>query len=255
MLIAVLKRFLRPYLVVLVGVVVLQAVQAVASLYLPVLNASVIDKGILRGDTGYIVRVGAVMLVLTVVQLAFSLGAVYLGSRASMGFGRDVRRALFRRVTGFSTREVNHLGAPSLITRVTNDVQQVQQLVMMTASFALAAPVTVIGGVILAVHQDGGLAWLLAVSMPVLIIALTAVVSRMVPTFRVMQERIDGINRVLREQITGIRVVRAFVREREETARFKGANEELTATSLTAGRLMAFMFPIVMLIINGSSVA
>jgi ATP-binding cassette subfamily B protein len=242
----------RNLLLLLVGV---QAIQALAGLYLPFLNADVIDKGVMRGDTTYIWRMGGLMLAVTVVQLTFSLLATFYASRVAMSFGRDVRDGLFHRVTAFSSREVNRFGAPSLITRITNDVQQVQQLVMMTASFALAAPVTVVGGVILAVHQDGGLAWLLAVSMPVLIIALTLVVSRMVPTFRVMQERIDGINRVLREQITGIRVVRAFVREREETARFKGANEELTATSLTAGRLMAFMFPIVMLIINGSSVA
>jgi ATP-binding cassette subfamily B multidrug efflux pump len=250
-----LRTHLRPYRNLLLLLVGVQAVQALAGLYLPFLNADVIDKGVMKGDTSYIWRLGAVMLVVTAVQLTFSLLATYFASRVAMGFGRDVRDGLFHRVTAFSSREVNRFGAPSLITRITNDVQQVQQLVMMTASFALAAPVTVVGGIILAVHQDGGLAWLLAISMPVLVLSLTLVVSRMIPTFRVMQERIDGINRVLREQITGIRVVRAFVREREETQRFQGANEELTATSLTAGRLMAFMFPIVMLIINGSSVA
>ena len=255
MLIRLLRGHLRPYRNLLLLLIGVQAVQALAGLYLPFLNADVIDKGVMRGDTTYIWRMGALMLVVTAVQLTFSLLATYYASRVAMGFGRDVRGSLFHRVTGFSSREVNRFGAPSLITRITNDVQQVQQLVMMTASFALAAPVTVVGGVILAIRQDGGLAWLLAVSMPVLVLALTAVVSRMVPTFRVMQERIDAINRVLREQITGIRVVRAFVREREETARFEGSNTELTATSLRAGRLMAFMFPIVMLIINGSSVA
>jgi len=254
-LIRLLRGHLRPYRNLLLLLIGVQAVQALAGLYLPFLNADVIDKGVMRGDTTYIWRMGALMLVVTAVQLTFSLLATYYASRVAMGFGRDVRGSLFHRVTGFSSREVNRFGAPSLITRITNDVQQVQQLVMMTASFALAAPVTVVGGVILAIRQDGGLAWLLAVSMPVLVLALTAVVSRMVPTFRVMQERIDAINRVLREQITGIRVVRAFVREREETARFEGSNTELTATSLRAGRLMAFMFPIVMLIINGSSVA
>ena len=255
MLIRLLRTHLRRYrrlLLVLVGV---QAVQALAGLYLPFLNADVIDKGVMRGDTAYIWRTGGLMLAVTAVQLTFSILSVYFASRVAMGFGRDVRDVLFHRVTGFSAREVNRFGAPSLITRITNDVQQVQMLVMMTASFALAAPVTVVGGVVLAVRQDGGLAWLLAVSMPVLVLCLVAVVSRMIPTFRVMQERIDGINRVLREQITGIRVVRAFVREREETQRFAGSNTELTATSLRAGRLMAFMFPIVMLIINGSSVA
>jgi ATP-binding cassette subfamily B protein len=254
-LIRLLRTHLRRYRNLLLLLVGVQAVQALAGLYLPFLNADVIDKGVMTGDTSYIWHMGGLMLAVTVVQLTFSLLATYFASRVAMGFGRDIRDGLFHRVTSFSSREVNRLGAPSLITRITNDVQQVQQLVMMTASFALAAPVTVVGGIILAVHQDGGLAWLLAVSMPVLVLALTLVVSRMIPTFRVMQERIDGINRVLREQITGIRVVRAFVREREETARFERTNEELTATSLTAGRLMAFMFPIVMLIINGSSVA
>ena len=255
MLTRLLRTYLRRYRGLLLVLVGLQAVQAIASLYLPFLNADVIDKGVMRGDTGYIWRIGGLMLAVTLVQLTFSVLAVYFGSRAAMGFGRDVRDALFHRVTGFSAREVNRFGAPSLITRITNDVQQVQMLVMMTASFALAAPVTVVGGVVLAVRQDGGLAWLLAVSMPVLVLCLVAVVSRMIPTFRVMQERIDGINRVLREQITGIRVVRAFVREREESHRFSATNAELTTTSLRAGRLMAFMFPIVMLIINGSSVA
>ena len=255
MLVRVLRTYLRRYRRLLLVLVGLQAVQAIASLYLPFLNADVIDKGVMRGDTGYIWRIGGLMLAVTLVQLTFSVLAVYFGSRAAMGFGRDVRDALFHRVTGFSAREVNRFGAPSLITRITNDVQQVQMLVMMAATLALAAPVTVVGGVILAVHQDGGLAWLLAVSMPVLVLSMVVVVSRMIPTFRVMQERIDGINRVLREQITGIRVVRAFVREHEEAHRFSAANAELTGTSLQAGRLMAFMFPIVLLIINGSSVA
>jgi ATP-binding cassette, subfamily B, multidrug efflux pump len=255
----VLIRLLRTYfgryrrlLLVLLG---LQAVQAVASLYLPFLNADVIDKGVMRGDTAYIWRLGGLMLAVTAVQLAFSIGAVYLAARVAMGFGRDVRDALFHRVTGFSAREMNRLGAASLITRITNDVQQVQLLVVMACTFALAAPVTAVGGTVLAVHQDGGLAWLLAVALPVLVLSLWAVVSRMIPQFRLMQEKIDAINRVLREQITGIRVVRAFVREQEETVRFEGANAELTDTGLRSGRLMAFMFPIVLLIINGSSVA
>ena len=255
MLVRLLRNHLRRYRWLLLGLIGLQGVQALAGLYLPYLNADVIDKGVMRGNTGYIWRMGGFMLGVTAVQLTFTLLAVYFGSKVAMSFGRDVRDALFHRVTGFSAREMNRFGAPSLINRITNDVQQVQMLVQMTCTLALAAPVTVVGGVILAVHQDGGLAWLLAVSMPVLILAMSAVVSRMIPTFRVMQERIDSINRVLREQITGIRVVRAFVREQEETQRFEGANTELTNTSLRAGRLMAFMFPIVMMVINGSSVA
>ena len=255
MLVRLLRTHLKRYRWVLLGLLGLQGVQALAGLYLPYLNADVIDKGVMRGDTGYIWRLGGFMLVVTAVQLTFTVLAVYLGSKVAMGFGRDVRDALFHRVTGFSSREMNRFGAPSLINRITNDVQQVQMLVVMACNFALAAPVTVAGGIFLAVHQDGGLAWLLAVSMPVLVIAMSAVVSRMIPTFRVMQERIDNINRVLREQITGIRVVRAFVREQVETDRFEHSNGQLTATSLGAGRLMAFMFPIVMLVINGSSVA
>lgn len=255
MLVRLLRTYLRPYRWLLLTLLGLQGVQALAGLYLPYLNADVIDKGVMRGDTGYIWRLGGFMLLVTAVQLTFTVLAVYLGSKVAMGFGRDVRDGLFHRVTGFSAREVNRFGAPSLITRITNDVQQVQMLVVMACNLALAAPVTVIGGVLMAVRQDGGLAWLLAVSMPILILAMGAVVVKMVPTFRVMQDRIDGINRVLREQITGIRVVRAFVREREETHRFGGANGELTTTSLTAGRLMGLFFPIVMLVINGSSVA
>jgi len=254
-LIRLLRTHLRPYRRLLLVLIGLQAVQAIASLYLPFLNADVIDNGVMRGDTAYIWRLGGLMVAVTAVQLAFSIGAVYLAARVAMGFGRDVRDALFHRVTGFSAREMNRLGAASLITRITNDVQQVQLLVVMACTFALAAPVTAIGGVILAVRQDGGLAWLLAVALPVLVLSLWAVVSRMIPQFRLMQEKIDGINRVLREQITGIRVVRAFVREQEEVVRFERANDELTDTGLRSGRLMAFMFPIVLLIINGSSVA
>jgi ATP-binding cassette, subfamily B, multidrug efflux pump len=254
-LVRLLRTYLKRYRWLLLGLVGLQGVQALAGLYLPYLNADVIDKGVMRGDTGYIWRLGGFMLVVTVVQLTFTVLAVYFGSKVAMGFGRDVRDSLFHRVTGFSAREVNRFGAPSLITRITNDVQQVQMLVVMAANLALAAPVTVIGGIVMAVRQDGQLAWLLAVSMPILILAMGAVVLKMIPTFRVMQDRIDGINRVLREQITGIRVVRAFVREGEETHRFSGTNGELTTTSLTAGRLMGLFFPIVMLVINGSSVA
>ncbi len=255
MLVRLLRNYLRPYRGLLLILVGLQGVQALAGLYLPYLNADVIDKGVMQGDTAYIWRMGGFMLAVTAVQLTFTVLAVYLGSKVAMGFGRDVRDGLFHRVTGFSAREMNRFGAPSLITRITNDVQQVQMLVVMACNLALAAPVTVIGGVFLAIRQDGGLAWLLAVSMPIMILAMGAVVFKMVPTFRVMQDRIDGINRVLREQITGIRVVRAFVREQEETQRFEGANGELTTTSLTAGRLMTLFFPIVMLVINGSSVA
>ncbi len=255
MLIRLLRQHLGRYRRLLVVLLALQLVQSVASLYLPTLNADIIDRGVVTGETSTIWRLGGVMLLVTLVQVGFSIGAVYVGSRAAMGFGRDVRSALFHRVTAFSAREVALFGAPSLITRITNDVQQVQLLVAMTCTMAIAAPITVVGGVVMALRQDAGLSWLLAVSLPVLAGSLGLVVSRMLPKFRLMQERIDNINRVLREQITGMRVVRAFVREPQEVARFDAVNQDLTRTSLSAGRLMAFMFPIVLLVINASSVA
>src|SRR4249920_3184841 len=213
MLVRLLRSFLRPYVKVLAAVAVLQLLQTLATLLLPSLNADIIDNGVATGDTGYIWRVGLLMLAVTVVQITFAIAAVYYGSRASMGFGRDVRGNLFHRVTGFSTREVNAFGAPSLITRITNDVQQVQMLVFMTCTLLIAAPITAIGGVIMAIREDAGLSALLLISIPLLLICVASVIRRMVPQFRWMQERIDGVNRVLREQITGVRVVRAFVRE------------------------------------------
>ena len=185
------------------------------------------------------------MLAVTLVQVGFSIAAVYYGSRTAMAFGRDVRGDLFHHVTGFSAQEVGVFGAPTLITRITNDVQQVQMLVLLSCTLLVAAPIAAVGGVVLAVREDAGLSWLLLVSIPVLVISVGLIVSRMVPQFRLMQERIDGINQVLREQITGIRVVRAFVRERHEARRFGAVNAELTDTSLRAGRLMALMFPTV----------
>ncbi len=247
--------YLRPHRSWLIGVLVLQAVQAGASLALPTLNADIIDKGILRGDTDHIWSIGTLMLAITAAQVVFAIGAVYCGARAAMAFGRDVRGELFHRVTAFSAKEVNLFGSPSLITRITNDVQQVQMLVVMGCTMLVVAPMTVLGGVVLALRQDRGLAWLLAVSLPLLLVALGLIIARMVPQFRRMQERIDRINAVLREQIVGMRVVRAFVREPEETARFHEVNSDLTETSLLAGRLMALMFPTVALFINGSSVA
>ena len=209
----------------------------------------------LTGDTDYIWRVGGLMLLITFVQVVFAIAAVYFGARVAMAFGRDVRGALFHRVTDFSAQDVAAHGAPSLITRITNDVTQVQILVLMSCTLLVAAPITIVGGVIFAVREDGPLSLLLLVSIPVLVICVGLVIIRMIPQFQVMQERIDRINEVLREQITGIRVVRAFVREPDEAKRFGEANDELTLTSLRAGRLMAFMFPTVMLVLNVSSVA
>jgi ATP-binding cassette subfamily B multidrug efflux pump len=255
MLIQLLRTSLRPYKRLLWAVVVLQAIQTVASLYLPSLNADIIDKGISVGDTSYIVRTGMMMLSITLVQVACAIGAVYFGAKTAMSFGRDVRARIFHRVGAFSSREVGHFGAPSLITRSTNDVQQVQVLVLMTCTLLVAAPITGVGGIIFALREDVGLGWLVVVAVPVLALAIGAIVSQMVPQFRLMQKRIDSLNRVLREQIAGIRVVRAFVREPMETERFAKANGDVTETATRVGRLMAFMFPTVMLVLNVSSVA
>ncbi len=255
MLTRLLRTYLRRYKPQLIAVLVLQTAQAFAALYLPSLNADIIDKGVATGDTSYILSIGAVMLAIALVQVVCATTAVYFGSKASMGFGRDVRGGLFHQVSGFSAREMGQFGAPSLITRVTNDVQQVQMFVLMTCTLLVAAPITAIGGIIMAIREDSGLAWILTVSIPVLVFGILMVVRRMVPQFRMMQERIDTVNRVLREQITGIRVVRAFVREPAEAKRFGDVNADLTNTALVAGRLQAFFFPIVMLVLNCSSVA
>ncbi|GAB3581525.1 ABC transporter ATP-binding protein [Leifsonia lichenia] len=255
MLLKLLGRFLRPHWPLLVGVVVFQLAQALLSLWLPTLNADITDNGIAKGDTNYIVWVGAGMLGVTLVQVACSITAVYFGAKVAMRVGRDLRGSIFQKVGEFSEREVSKFGAPSLITRNTNDVQQVQMLVLMTCTLLVSAPILAIGGIILAMQQDIQLSWLIAVSVPILLVAVGLIISRMVPLFRTMQERIDRVNRVLREQLTGIRVVRAFVREDIESSRFQKANADVTDTALRAGRLFALMFPIVMLVLNVSSVA
>ncbi|HEV7210751.1 MAG TPA: ABC transporter ATP-binding protein [Blastococcus sp.] len=255
MLIGLLRTYLRPYKQPLLAVVALQLVATMASLYLPSLNAHIIDNGVITGDTGYILTTGAWMLLVTLVQIGCSASAVYFGARTAMAFGRDVRAGLFSRVGEFSAREMAHFGAPSLITRNTNDVQQVQMLVMMTCTMMVSAPIMCVGGIIMALRQDLGLSWLVVVSVPALVISVGSIVRRMVPQFRAMQTRLDGVNRVLREQLMGIRVMRAFVSEREETRRFGVANADLTATALRAGRLMVLIFPTVMLILNASSLA
>ena len=255
MLSKLLRATLGPYARRLGLIVALQAVQVTAALFLPRLNARIVDHGILAGDQGFIRREGAIMLAVTLVQGAFAAAAVYFGSQVAMAFGRDVRAGLFHQVTEFSAREVAAFGAPSLITRITNDVQQVQMLVVMVCTMAIGAPITIAVGVVMALREDVGLSVVLAAAIPAAAVVLGIVVGQMVPAFQRMQERIDQINRVLREQIAGIRVVRAFVREPEEGARFATANAELTTVSLKAGRLMSSMFPTVNLIINLSSVA
>jgi ATP-binding cassette subfamily B protein len=255
MLLRLLRTHLRPYRGWLGAVVVLQLVGVLAMLYLPSLNADIIDRGVATGDTGYIVRTGGVMLAVSLVQIVSSVAAVWFGARTAMGFGRDLRAQLLHRVGSFSQRELQQFGAPSLITRGTNDVQQVQMLVLMACTIAISSPILMVGGVLMALREDAGLGWILAVVVPLLFLSVGLVVSRMVPSFRLMQSRIDEVNRVLREQITGIRVVRAFVREPHEAQRFAVANGDLTEVAVRAGRWMATMFPLVMLVVNVSSVA
>ncbi|MEU3453866.1 ABC transporter ATP-binding protein [Micromonospora sp. NPDC006766] len=255
MLIRLLRNSLRPYRRLLAAVVAFQFVGTIASLYLPSLNARIIDRGVAVGDTGQILRTGGWMLLVSLLQITCSIVAVYLGAKTAMGFGRDVRAAIFSHVNRFSAREVARFGAPSLITRNTNDVQQVQMLVLLSCTMLVAAPIMSVGGVVMALREDVGLSWLMLVCVPVLAIALGLIIRKMVPTFRLMQTRIDTVNRVLREQITGIRVVRAFVREPYETKRFGVANADLTATALRIGRLQALIFPLVMLVLNISGVA
>ncbi len=250
-----LVRYLRRGPLLIVGVVLFQLAQSIASLMLPTLNASIIDDGVIKGDIGYIWRTGAVMLAISLVQIACAIVAVYYGSKLAMGLGRDLRHDVFARIVSFSQREVGSFGAPSLITRSTNDVQQVQMLVQMSATLMVSAPILAVGGVVFAVRQDAQLSWLMAVAVPVLLIVVSLIVVRMVPAFRSMQRRIDRVNQILREQLTGIRVVRAFVREPEETARFEQASGDVMETALRAGNLMALMFPVVMLVLNVSSVA
>jgi ATP-binding cassette, subfamily B, multidrug efflux pump len=249
------RTYLAPYQRSLALIVLLQFTGTVAALYLPSLNADIIDRGIAVGDTRYIVRTGAIMLGVAVLQILCSVTAVWFSARTAMGFGRDVRAAIFRRVGSFSQREVQQFGAPSLITRETNDVQQVQMLVLMSCTLMVAAPIMMVGGVFMAMREDLGLSWLLAVAIPALLGTVAFIVTRMVPSFRAMQGRIDEVNRLLREQITGVRVVRAFVREPHETRRFADANDELTVVAIRAGRWLATMFPAVLLILNVSSVA
>ena len=250
MLTNLLRAYLRPYRTLLAGVLVLQVVQVMASLYLPTLNADIIDTGVARGDTGYIWRIGALMLGVSVLQGACAVGATWLAARSALGMGRDLRALIFRRVGNFSEREVSVFGAGSLITRTTNDVQQVQMLVLMSCTMLVTAPLLAVGGVVMAVSRAPSLSWLIAVAVPVLIVVVGVTVRRMVPLFRAFQERLDSINRVLREQLTGIRVVRAFVREEAETERFETANQDISRVGEIVGQLFVFLFPATMLVLD-----
>jgi ATP-binding cassette, subfamily B, multidrug efflux pump len=254
MLVRLVRTHLAPYGGPLLGILVLQLVGTISALYLPSLNADIIDNGVAKGDTGYILRTGGWMLAVSVVQIVATIAAVYLASRTSMGMGRDLRAAIFHRVGDFSAQEVSRFGAPTLISRNTNDVTQVQMVVFMALAIMVSAPISMVGGIFMALKQDVGLAWLVAVAIPLLAVAVGLVIRRMIPQFRIMQMSIDSVNRILREQITGIRVVRAFVREDFETGRFGEANATLTLTALNVGRLQALIFPIVMIILNASTV-
>ncbi|MEU1194907.1 ABC transporter ATP-binding protein [Streptomyces sp. NPDC005813] len=255
MLIRLLRTHLSPYKKPIALLVLLQFLQTCATLYLPTLNAHIIDNGVVKGDTGYIVSFGALMIGISMAQVVCNIGAVYYGARTASAVGRDIRAAVFDRVQSFSAREVGHFGAPSLITRTTNDVQQVQMLTLMTFTLLVSAPIMCVGGIILALGLDVPLSAVLVAVVPVLGICVTLIVRRLRPLFRTMQTRLDTVNRVLREQISGNRVIRAFVRDDYEKDRFRGANTELTQTSLATGRMLALMFPIVMTVVNVSSIA
>ena len=254
MLFRLLRTYLRPYLGALALVVLLQLVGTIASLFLPSLNGDIIDQGVARGDASYILKMGGAMLGIAALQIGCSIAAVFVGARLAMRYGRDLRGAIFHHVGKLSAREIGKVGAPSLITRTTNDVQQVQMLVLMGVTMLVMAPIMCVGGIVMALREDLDLSRLLLVCIPVLAGSIGLIIARMIPLFRSMQPKIDTVNRVLREQITGMRVVRAFVREPAEATRFDGANGELTSTALRVGKLQAVMFPTVMLVFNASSV-
>jgi ATP-binding cassette subfamily B multidrug efflux pump len=255
MLLALLRQYIRPYRQLVAGLMTLQLISTLASLYLPTVNAAIIDDGVAKGDTAAILRLGVVMLGVTAGQVLCSVGALYLGSRTGMGFGRDLRLAMFSHITTFSESETARFGAPTLLTRSTNDIRQIQFLVQMTGTVLITAPIMCVGGVIMAIHQEVALTWLLLVSVPTLAVANYWIISHMLPLFRGMQSLIDGINRVMRDQLSGVRVVRAFTREGFERARFAQANFALSNTALSAGKLQALMLPVTTLTINLSSVA
>lgn len=255
MLIRLLRTCLEPYKRPITLLVLLQFLQTCASLYLPTLNADIIDQGVVEGDTGYILSYGVLMIGISLAQVVCNIGAVYYGARTASALGRDVRAAVFDRVQSFSAREVGHFGAPSLITRTTNDVQQVQMLVLMTFTLMVSAPIMCVGGIVMALGLDVPLSGVLVAVVPVLGVCVTLIVRRLRPLFRTMQERLDTVNRVLREQITGNRVIRAFVRDEYEQGRFRKSNTELTDMSLRTGNLLALMFPVVMTVVNLSSIA
>ncbi|WP_297008378.1 ABC transporter ATP-binding protein [uncultured Corynebacterium sp.] len=250
-----LRAYSRPYTGLLTAVLLLQAVSALATLYLPGLNADIIDKGISAGDIGYIWSTGGVMLLVALGQVVTAVGATWCAARAAMGVGRDIRREVYRSVDRFSTRDMGEFGVPTLITRGTNDVQQVQMVFTMFLSFMVTMPIMCVGGIVMALREDAGLSWLLWVSVPVLLVVVGIMIAQLVPLFNVMQDRVDRINGVLREQITGIRVIRAFVREDHESARFDDANRAVGLVSEKVGRVFVLMGPVIMMVLHGATAA
>ncbi len=250
-----LRRYLWPYKWYIVGVVVLQMISVIANLYLPTLNAQIIDRGVAVGDVGLIWRHGGLMLIVSFVQIAASAIALIMAAKASMSMGRDLRNTVYTKVSGFSQRELNQFGPGSLITRNTNDVQQVQMLVMMGSTMLVMAPLMSIGGIIMALRQDVQMSWIIAFAMPVILLIAGAIMLRLIPLFRQYQERLDTINRVMREQLTGVRVIRAFVRERIEATRFLAANTDIMVVGRNVGSMFVLLFPLVMLVMNVTIVA
>ncbi|MFB9712977.1 ABC transporter ATP-binding protein [Arthrobacter methylotrophus] len=255
MLVTLIRRYSKPYLPQITAVIIFQLASTIATLYLPSLNAKIIDEGVSRGDTNYIWQTGALMLAVALGQVIAAIAGVYFGSRVAMAMGRDLRRDVFRKVSSFSAKDVNSFGAPTLITRGTNDVQQVQMLMLMGLNFMVSTPIMCVGGIIMALREDLSLSWLVWVSVPVLVAVVGYLVVRLMPLFRSMQKKIDAINGVLREQIIGIRVVRAFVREPYEAKRFGDANKDLTLVSVKIGNLFVLMFPAIGMILHLSTAA
>ncbi len=240
----------KPYTGYVIAVLLLQALSTAATLYLPSLNAKIIDKGVAQVDIDYIWRTGGIMLIVAFIQVSAAIAAIWFGSRTAMGLGRDLRSEVFRRVTRYSAEDMSNFGTATLITRGTNDVQQVQMVYMMMLNFMVAAPIMSIGGIIMAIREDAGMSWLVAVSVIVLLAAISVIIVRLMPLFRSWQEKLDVMNGTLREQIAGIRVVRAFTREEHEAERFRTANRDITNLSLKVGQLFVLMFPIITVILN-----
>jgi len=248
-------RNLKPYTLAIVLVAVLVAGQTLAELFLPTLMSDIVDSGIVKGDIPYILRVGGLMLLVALGGMIFALISTLFSAQASMGFGRDLRKKVFTRVEGFSLHEFDIIGTPSLITRTTNDITQVQMFTMMLMRMMIMSPLMAVGGVIMALRKDTHLSWVIVAVIPVLVAVITLIAGRALPLFRAIQAKIDRINQVLREGLTGVRVIRAFNRVDHEKERFDEANLDLTNTSITVNKLMAFMMPSMMLIMNLTAAA